>query len=614
MRFARLSSYFARIEATPKRLEKTGILVELLRECEPGEVREVVSLALGQLRPKYDRLELDMADKLVVRAVAQAARGQVASVEEEYKSIGDLGEVAGGMIPNIKHQAPNIKYQAPSTKYQTLIEVGEVYAELVAIAKASGQGSQEQKVGQLARLLERTGGVGAKYVVRMVLGRLRLGFMDKTILDALSTMAAGDKSAREVLDRIYQVAPDVAELAYQVKKTGIAEIEGRVGIELGRPVIMALAERLPTAEEMVKRMGKVMLEPKYDGTRVQIHFKRNELKNYNNQAPSSEQIQNFKIQTMMFEDEKPTHWVRTFTRNLDESSRQFPELARIGEQIKAREVILDAEAVGYDRETHKLLPFQTTITRKRKHSVLKQAESVPLKFFVFDILYKDGESLLSTPLYKRREILAQVVERGEVLVVDEATVAERAEEIRAYHKARLEEGLEGAMIKRYDGAYVPGRQGFNWVKLKEEEGNKGKLIDTVDAVIMGYYLGRGKRASLGVGALLVGAREGEEIVTVAKIGTGLSDELLSSLAEKLDKLKMSSKDERYKVSKMLLPDRWVRPEMVVEVAADEVTKSPQHTAGYALRFPRLVGLREDKDIEGVTTRHELLTIGGLGDK
>lgn len=582
MQFAKLCEIFSKIEATPKRLEKMALLAEILRECEAGEVRQAVYLSLGFLRPKYDKLEFNMAEKMVMRALANAMGKTTSEVEVMYKKIGDLGEVA--------EKAGEVRQGHGQT-------VTQIYDQLTHIANERGVGSQERKVAGLVKLLVAATTTERKYVVRMVLAKLRLGFSDKTILDTLSFVDAGDKSARQELDAMYQVAPDVGELAYQVKSIGVVKAREKIAIRLGRPVIPALAQRLPTADEMIAKMGKVTVEPKYDGTRVQIHFSR------------SEKSVKKESQEGLFEKEKPDAWVRTFTRNLDESSAMFPELENIGAQIKAQEVILDAEAVGFDPKSGQLVPFQLTITRKRKHGVEAARASVPLKFFVFDILYKDGQSLIKLPLYKRREVLAQTIQGESTLVVDQEVVTEKAEEVRDYHKIQLGFGLEGAMVKKYDGEYMPGRQGFNWVKLKEEEGQKGKLLDTIDAVVMGYYKGKGKRSGFGLGAFLIGIRgEDEQILTIAKIGTGLSDEVFRLLYTKLKLREIDRKDDRYQVAKMLEPDVWVAPEVVVEVAADEVTVSPQHSSGYALRFPRLVKIREDKGVGEITELAELKTL------
>ncbi len=488
--------------------------------------------------------------------------------------------------------------------------VEEVYEELVGIAKESGQGSQERKVRRLGKLLQNLDSLGAKYVVRLVVGRLRLGFSDMTVLDGLSFYLVGDKSLSKELEEIYQIAPDIGELAKVVRAGGIERARGEMRLEAGRPIMPALAQRLRTAEEMIEKMGRVVAEPKFDGQRTQIHL----YKLKTQKAKLKTATQNSKLG--LFEEEGVV--IKSFTRSLEENTRMFPELEQAKEQIKAESVILDSEAVGFDPKTGKMVPFQVTIKRKRKYGVGKLSRELPLKFFVFDMMYKDGKSLLDLPLVERRRLLAETIRKGEVLVVDEGIITEDAEELRQYHRQKLAEGLEGVMVKKAEGKYHPGRKGWNWVKFKEEEGKTGKLVDTLDCVVMGYYVGKGKRNKFGLGAFLVGVRQGNKYVTVAKIGTGLTDEEWREMNRRLRRvtcLRRQASDGRpreYEVAKELEPDGWVYPQVVVEVAADEITKSPVHTSGYALRFPRLVRFRDDKKPEEVTNLKEVKEIGGMG--
>ncbi|KKU61333.1 MAG: putative DNA ligase [Microgenomates group bacterium GW2011_GWD1_47_13] len=587
MKWSELTSVFARIEGTSLRNTKTEILAELLRRASYSEVDKLVYLALGELRPKYDKLEFNLAEKMILRAIALAAGKTISEVSQEYKRIGDLGELAG-MIGKRKEERG----------------IREVYRELEKIAQESGKGSQERKIAGLAKLIKEVGGEGAKYVVRIVAGKLRLGFSDKTVLDAISYLEAGSKEYSEALDRVYQVRPDVGVLVKTVKEKGVKAAMGETSVVVGTPIMPALAQRLKTAKEMIEKMGRVMVEKKFDGTRVQIHFSRSENKGIRKQELGISQ-------NRMFEEEKPKFWVRSFTRNLDESSAMFPELQQIGEQIAADEVILDSEAVGYEPATGKLVPFQLTITRKRKHGVGEAQNAVPPRFFVFDIMYLNGKSLIQLPLSERRKILARVIKRGQVLEVDDYIETDDPNQLREFHKQQLSLGLEGVLVKQIDGEYMPGRTGFNWVKFKEAEDSRAKLADTLDLVVMGYYLGKGKRRGFGLGAFLVGVREGEEIVTIAKVGTGISDKQFGELYERLKKIEVKRAIPEYKVAKNLIPDVWVEPEIVVEVAADEITKSPAHSAGYALRFPRLVRFREDKSVKEITTLDEVTAMIGI---
>lgn len=581
MLFEDLAAYFGKIEATSLRNEKTVILAEILREASSEEVDKLVYLALGGLRPAFDRLEFDMGEALILRVMG--------ATNEQYQKVGDLGELV------VKIKPLNQLTIKP-------LSISEVYEELEKIARDSGSGSQERKVARLGKLIREVDPQSAKYIVRMVAGKLRLGFSDKTVIDALSYLENGTKDFSDLLDRAYQVRPDVGVLAQKVKELGVQKAVEQIDIKIGTPIVPALAQRLKTASEMIDKMGKVYVEPKYDGTRVSIHFKRSGFE---------------KNKTMTLFGEEEIVQVKTFTRNLDESSNQFPELVGIGNQIKADEVILDSEAVGFDPKTDKLVPFQLTITRKRKHGVTEAQSSVPLRFFVFDIMYKDGKSLIHLPLRERRKLLAETVDKGEVLVVDPYVETDDPKVLREYHKQKLAEGLEGALVKQVEGEYMSGRTGFNWVKFKESEDSRAKLSDTIDCVIMGYYRGKGKRSDFALGAFLVGVMGGknqktkeseQQILTLAKVGTGITDQVFGELGERLKHYTIKPLDHvkyGYVIPKALEPDVWVEPRVVVEVAADEITVSPTHSAGYALRFPRLVKLRNDKSLEQITTLDEI---------
>lgn len=570
MLFSKLAEYFGRIEATSLRNEKTVILAEILREAASGEVDKLVYLSLGGLRPEFDRLEFGVAEKMILRAIGVS--------EGEYRQVGDLGELVAG----IRKQELGIS--------KNELSVGEVYEALEKIARESGVGSQERKVTGLSKLIRENGATSAKYIVRIVAGKLRLGFSDKTVIDALSYLEKGTKEYSERLEQAYQVRPDVGVLAQKVKELGALAASESIDVVMGTPIVPALAQRLKTAAEMIEKMGNVYSEPKYDGTRVQIHFKR-------------DGFEKNKEMTLFGEGERAQ--VRTFTRNLDESSAMFPELEGVAKQIKAQEVILDCEAVGYDTKSGKLVPFQLTITRKRKHGVSEASTSVPLRFFVFDIMYRDGKSLIDLPLHERRQILAETISGEDVLVVDQFIETDEADVLREYHKQQLAQGLEGALVKQREGRYMPGRTGFNWVKFKESEDSRAKLADTIDAVIMGYYLGRGKRSGFALGAFLIGIRSDEKILTLAKVGTGITDQVFGELGKRLKEIGTRKQELGYVVPKSLEPDVWVEPKLVVEVAADEITVSPTHSAGYALRFPRLVKIRDDKGVEQITTLQEV---------
>ncbi|MBI2405460.1 ATP-dependent DNA ligase [Candidatus Microgenomates bacterium] len=581
MTFRELSNYLEKLEKTTSRNEITRILAELFKKTPATEIDKVCYLLLGELVPAYKGIEFNLAERMMVRILARAYGVEPGKVAAMYKKSGDLGDVATALAANSKHEARNSKLSVP-----------EVYDRLMEIATEGGAGSQGRKITKMAKLLLELDSISAKFVARIPVGRLRLGFSDVTILDALSVMEKGDKSARPQIEQAYNVTADIGMIAQHVKKGGIGSLS-RVKAQPGIPIRPSLAERLPTAEKIIEKVGpKVGVEPKLDGFRTTIHI--------------------------WYEGGKKQ--VATFSRNLENTTHMFPEIIAAARKLPVRSVILDGETIGYNPKTGKFLPFQETVQRKRKHGIEEAAKKLPLRVFVFDILYLNGRDLLSVPFIKRREILEKTLkvhQDGVKLVVQRITsdVAVVKEEF----KKNITAGLEGIVAKKLDSPYRAGSRGFEWIKLKGgsgaleqlRAGGKGGLLDTVDCVVMGAYRGRGKRASFGVGGFLLGVREGDQYFTISRLGTGLSDEQFREANKRIEKLKVKEQPKEYVVVKEATPDIWAKPSLVVEILADEITLSPRHTAGnksgrgYSLRFPRLVRFRDDKNAQDATSVKEI---------
>ena len=556
MQFRELATYLERLEKTSSRLEITGILTELYKASPAPEIDKVVYLSLGILAPNYEGVLLNLAEKMMVRTLAKAYQKDVSEVLGLFKKIGDIGSVAQEL--GIGHKVSGMG-----------LSVTDVYERLLEIAKDSGEGSQDTKVEKMADLLGKLDSLSVRFVSRIPVGRLRLGFSEKTVIDALS---AGDKKLSGEIEEAYNIRPDIGYIAKLVKEGNPKSAKPVIGV----PVVPMLAQRLNSTTEMIKKMGEVSVEPKFDGLRIFIHYR------------------------------KKDNFLRIFTRNMNAIPLEtFPELAEVGKYIKADEVILDSEAIGVDPKREMFLDFQKTIQRRRKHDVEKTAGEVPLQFQVFDLILVDGKNLINIPYIQRREMLEKVVVNGKLLRIDENTITTDPEMIRKLHERYLKIGLEGVVVKKANGFYVSGRTGWNWVKMKEEEGRQGRLSDTVDCVIMGYTAGKGKRVGFGMGQFLAGIADGDKFKTVTKVGTGLTDDQFRELKKRLSKVQVKEKPKEYEVNKDLTPDFWVEPEVLVELAADEITVSPKHTAGLALRFPRLIQFRDDKSPKDATTVSEL---------
>lgn len=562
-----MSQYFEKLEATSSRLSLIDILAELFQKVDPGEISKVAYLLQSRVAPFYEPVEMGMSEKLVAQAIAQAFDIPREEVLKEYGKLGDLGLVAEKL-----RKVSRITYHAS--------RIEEVFETLVQIANTNGVGTVEKKLALLVGLLKGMDPISAKHLVRIPLGRSRLGIGDPTILEAFALAKLGDRKNKKDLEGAYNKTSDLGLIGETLWQEGLAGVK-RLDVTVGRPIRSQLCERLPDPKTIIEKFGgQAHVQYKYDGFRVQIHKEGNE--------------------------------VRLFSRNLEETTPMFPEIIEgVRKQIKAKSAILDSEALAFNPESEEFLPFQETTKRRRKYGIEEMQKKLPLKAFVFDIMYLNGKSLIDKPLKERIKSLESSISGEEVLLPQKGEMVTTAERMTEIFDDALTKGLEGLIAKKPDSKYEAGARNFNWVKLKRH--SAGELHDTIDTVILGYIYGRGKRATFGAGALLVGVydKEKDEFVTVSKIGTGLTDAEWREIHKRADKIKVDHKPAR--VNSILVPSVWIKPEIVIEVLADEITKSPVHTAGkaggepgYALRFPRLVKFREeDKRAEDATTVKEL---------
>jgi DNA ligase-1 len=570
MYFNEVAEYFESIEGTSGRTAITQLLAELLGQATPSEARIICDLSLGQLHPPHIGTQFNVAEKNLIKVVATLLGSSQEQVVALRKKKGDLGAVI----------------EMGSWDLQGNLTVKELYDELSRIEKVSGAGAQEEKNKLITELLYKLEPYAAKYVIRIIVGKLRLGFSDMTIVDALSWMQVSNKSLRATIEHAYNLCADIGFIAQTLKKDGIAAIE-HMQIHVGVPILPAAAERLPTAKAIIKKIGPCIAQPKLDGFRLQIHV----------------------------DNTKAHPKVAFFSRNLSDMSAMFPDLKKAVAQLKVKTLICEGEAIVYDPDTDSFLPFQETVKRKRKHGVEKAAEEMPLRVFLFDLLYLNGTEYLSASHKERRKKLLTIFpsHKDDAIVqpIEEKKI-NTPQELEEYFNENISAGLEGLVVKREDSIYQPGKRNFNWIKLKRQE--EGHLDDTLDCVILGYYDGSGKRASFGIGAFLVGLYNKKEDVfqTVAKVGTGLKDADWKELKKKCDQIAVQIRPKDVECVKQLYPDVWVAPELVCMIRADEITLSPVHTAGktkehlgYALRFPRFMGYRDDKSPHEATTVSEI---------
>lgn len=569
MKFKLVAQTFEKIESTNSRLDITHDLADLFKNASPDQARELSYLSLGVLNPPYIGTQFNIAQKSMAKIVARVLGVSEEEIQKETERLGDLGSVL----------------EMHEWKAGKDLSTSDVYEALCEIEKISGTGSQEEKALKVYELIHELDPTSAKFVIRIILGKLRLGFSDMTLVDALSWMEKGDKSIRKILEHAYNICADIGLIAYDLKKHGVEAIE-KMKIHVGIPIRPAAADRSPSAQAIIEKLGACVAQPKLDGFRLQVHV----------DLTSQEPL------------------IRFFSRNLIDMSAMFPEFVAVCKKLPIKTLILDAEAIVYDPNTHMFLSFQETVKRKRKHGIETIASELPLQLNIFDIMYLNGKSLLDMPQDERRNILENALKSStdQTIKIIEERLVKTTKELEDYFISEIAAGLEGLVVKKPNSLYQAGKRSSNWIKLKYQAAEK--LQDTLDVVVLGYYPGKGKRAKFGIGAFLVGIHNEitDKFETVAKVGTGLSDDAWVDLKGRCDKMAVAIKPKNVECPKELHPAVWVAPELVCEVLADEITLSPLHTAGkqkeelgFAFRFPRFIKYRTDKSSFQTTSLDEL---------
>lgn len=589
MKFQTFAEYLSRLESLASRNEMVVLLGELLNQLDKNEVRSAMYLLGGRVCPDFLPIEFGFSNKLIIRALSQYAKIPLEQAEAGYKTHGDIG-----------------KYTEELAEQKSLINSGsgvaEVYEQLSEIALTTGKNSQAEKQRLVIKLLEANAPVANRFLTRMLTGKMRLGLSAKTILDGISWAMAGDKSLRPQVEYAYGVSADIGLIAETAMKEGLAALE-KSRVQPGFPVASKLVEREKTPEAIIARMGSCYIQPKFDGLRVQIHYNKDGLAG--NLATTGAGIG---LPGMSLQQEEQ---VRIFSRNMENLTPMFPELVAAVKKLGVDSLILDGEAIGFDEATTSFLPFQETIKRKRKYDVEALSESVPLQAHLFDILSLNGQDLLNEPIENRLEKLKSIIKPGNsVFKLAETTLVKSEAELTELFEKYVAENLEGLIAKGERTIYKPGTRNFDWIKLKASA--KSELVDTIDAVVLGYYAGRGVRNKFGIGALLIGTydKEKDVFISLSKLGTGFKDADWGPIKTSLDAIKVDALLNDVKINKSLMPDVLVKPEIVVVVEADSISKSKMHgndsdADSYSLRFPRIKQFGRDKSPEDITNTKEM---------
>ena len=574
MQFSIIAEMFEKMENTSKRIELTNILVELLKKTPKKIIPNVVYLLQGILRPNFEGVELGVAEKLAIRSISKSSGLPIKKIENDYKNCGNLGLTASNIL--------KLKTQTTFTAEKITLE--RVYETLIKIANVEGKGSQDLKMKYISSLLNDATPIEAKFVLNILLGTLRLGIAENTVMDALSIGFTGKKENREQVEAAYNVSSDLGKVAEVIAHEGLDGIK-KFQISLFNPIRPMLADRIKSEEDAIKKMpAEFAAEYKLDGERVQIH--------------------------------KQVDKIILFSRSLENITKYYPDIVEnIGNSLDVNEGIFEAEIVAINENTGEFLPFQELMHRRRKYKLKEAVLQYPITVNFFDVLYFDGKNCLGLKYSERRKILESSVKENNFAKLIPIAIVKNENQIEDFLENSINSGCEGLMLKILDAPYRAGIRGGNWLKLKREYRNE--LGDSLDLVVIGAYFGKGRRTGR-YGTLLLATynEEKDNFPSICKVGTGFTDESLDQLYQILSNKVILKKNPR--VESEMEADVWFEPELVLEIVASEITLSPIHKteldtirkgSGLALRFPKFTGkIRVEKSPEDASTGEEVSSL------
>lgn len=574
MEFSILADSFGKMEKTRKRLELTQFLVELFGNTPKEVISKIVYLLQGKLRPDFEGIELGVAEKIAIRSISKSSGIPIKKIQTEYRKEGDLGNAASVIL----------EQKTQTTFLREDITVERVYETLFKIAKLEGSRSQDMKMKYISSLLNDATPIEASFILKILLGTLRLGIAENTVMDALAITFTDNKENRKILEHAYNVSSDLGKVAQVIADKGI-EGAGKFEINLFNPIRPMLAERVKSEDEAIEKMGnEFAAEYKLDGERVQLHIEREK--------------------------------VILFSRSLENITSYYPDIVeKIPKSIQAYKAILEAEAVAVNENTGEFLPFQELMHRRRKYKIEKAVSQYPITVNFFDVLYYNEKSCLQLKYEERRKLLEKIVKEDEFARNVPMSIVTNENEIEEFLESSISSGCEGLMLKMIDKPYQAGSRGSYWLKLKREYRNE--LGDSLDLVVIGAFFGRGRRTGR-YGTLLLATYDDDNdmFTSICKVGTGFTDEDLDQLYQILSDKVTIKKNPR--IESEMEADVWFEPELVVEVVASEITLSPIHKAardairkntGLALRFPKFTGkIRIEKVAEDASTNDEVIAL------
>ena len=574
MKFSIISDAFQKMEATSKRLEKTDILVKLIQEIPEDVISKAIYLIQGKLRPNFEGVELGIAEKLVMRAMSKSSGIPLKKIEDDYNKGGDLGLTAENML----------QQKIQTTFGSETITLEKVYETLFKISNLEGKGSQEMKMKYVSSMLNDATPQESKFILKILLGTLRLGIAENTVMDALAIAFTGKKENREIIENAYNVSSDLGKVAEEISSGGLEQIN-KFKIKLFSPIRPMLADRTRSGEETVEKFQeKFAAEYKLDGERAQIHKQKDK--------------------------------IEIFSRSLEIITSYYPDIVeKISKLIISDDVILEAEVVAMNSNSGDFLPFQELMHRRRKYEIDEAVAKYPITVNFFDVLFSDGINCMEMKYEERRKLLEKIIKQDDFARLIPMSIIESEEQVLEVLENSINSGCEGLMLKHLDSTYRAGIRGSNWLKLKREYQNE--LGDSLDLIVIGAFFGKGRRTGK-YGTLLLATYNDEEDIfpSICKVGTGFTDESLDQLYQILSPKVTLKKNPRI-VSEMEA-DVWFEPELVIEIVASEITQSPIHktaldklkeNTGLALRFPKFTGkIRTEKNSEDASTDEEVIAL------
>ena len=574
MEYSILAEVFQKMESTTKRLELTQFLVELFEKTPHEVVSKIVYLIQGKLRPDFEGIELGVAEKLAMKAISKSSGIAIKKIQEAYTKDGDMGHAATVIL----------EQKTQTTFLMESITVERVYETLFKIAKLEGSGSQDMKIKYISSLLNDASPLEASFILKILLGTLRLGIAENTVMDALAITYSRDKQNRKLLQNAYNVSSDLGKVAETIAVEGIEGIK-KFKISLFNPIRPMLADRVKSEKEVIEKMGnEFAIEYKLDGERVQIHI-------------AGERIE-------------------LFSRSLEKISDYYPDITeKMPKIIQADDAILEAEIVAINENTGDFLPFQELMHRRRKYKIEKAVTEYPITVNFFDVLYCNGKDCTELNYNERRRKLESIVKQNEFAKFIPMTIAKNENDIEEFFENSINAGSEGLMLKMLDKPYQAGSRGSHWLKLKREYRNE--LGDSLDLVVVGGFFGKGRRTG-SYGTLLLSTYDEntDTFPSICKVGTGFTDDNLDQLYQILNPKTTIKKNPR--INSEMEADVWFEPELVIEVVASEITLSPIHKVakdeirkgtGLALRFPKFTGkIRLEKTAEDASTDEEVISL------